>query len=193
MCGLVVVLGVPPMDALALAVEGAGARGPHQHGWATRAPSGWRMTTGSGRLPLPPTAGLPRAQVGHSRLATSTSRPGDRPSLGEAQPYTDGGQFLVAHNGTIAEPRHYRPDSLLLLAALIAGEPMLDVLARADRPGALIWADRSARLHAARVDGPHTAGHPLYVGEGDGWALLSSSPINGGRLLDAGTIWSEDP
>jgi len=205
MCGLVALAGEVPPEVRATAIIGAAARGPHSHGWATPAPGGWTVTRRPGRLTAQDAPAPGPIAIGHSRLATSTRRPGDAPDPDEGQPLVDAG-VAFAHNGTLTaecitdlgqDPAKVTIDS----------EAILRILARQDRPPgarfallqlacrapqALIWADADG-LYAGRVTGVRVAAHPLYAEVTRDYAAVSSAPLPAGRLLEADEahlIWS---
>ncbi len=185
MCGLALVLGDAPDEVVYAAARWAGQRGPHEHGIATWTPDGWDVHRASGPLTALPDSG---SVVAHSRLATCGASPGDAPEVAEAQPYTTG-RYLIAHNGTIPDHvvrRYIDPppdvDSMALLLALEAGVEPPAVLGETPAAAAVIWSD-GLGYYAYRQPGDRTQAHPLYVSAGDGWTVVTSGPIMGGRLL----------
>lgn len=200
MCGLVVLAGAVPAHIEASAILGAGARGPHSHGWAFRDhQDGWTVLRYPGRLVYgtrPDRLGIQvRAEsglyIGHSRLATSGARAGDVPPISESQPYVASGKYLIAHNGTIPDEISGRKpgevDSRMLLRGLETGVPPLKMLHRAGRPQALIWTVGSAVL-ALRIDGKDQEAHPLYLVQGKGWRAISSGLVSRGMLIPEGEV-----
>lgn len=194
MCGIVVLSGQVPPSVEAMAIAGAGARGPHQHGWAFQDGDGWTVLRYPGRLmreTWPGVIGHPRPgalYIGHSRLATSGARAGDAPPQTEAQPYVHEGRFLIAHNGTIPDNISGREpggvDTKVLLRELEMGEAPVGMLLKSARPQVVVWTVASAVL-ACRVNGTVPA-HPFYVARGPGWLAASSGMIPGGELLRTG-------
>lgn len=204
MCGLVALAGEVPPEVRATAIIGAAARGPHSHGWATYGHGGWSISRYTGRLTSAALPGDPIA-IGHSRLATSTRRPGDAPDPDEGQPLVSGGTVL-AHNGTLTaeciadlgqDPAKVTIDSEAILGVLARQDRLagarFDLLRLACRaPQAFIWADADG-LYAGRVTGVRVAAHPLYAEVTRDYAAVSSAPLPAGRLLaadEAHLIWS---
>ena len=184
MCGLVGYAG-PPLayhGRIDAAAAQAARRGPHSWGWAWWDGTGWRTARGSGPLPaLPDAATGAVAIVGHSRLATCGSTPGDTPPVRESQPFT-AGRYLVAHNGTVADPAALagRPvvvDSEAILAAM-ERLSIDDITARmGPAPSALIVATAD-RVVLVRKPGDSLAAHPLYLLESDGARYACSRPFH---------------
>lgn len=204
MCGLVALAGAVPQDLARAATEGAAARGPHSNGWATwRVKQGWRISHAAGRLDgWPAPSSLYPVAIGHSRLATSTARPGDAPDPAEGQPLSLGG-LTLAHNGTLQPSElatHHNSelyrgpvDSGRLLNYLALGRTPADLVGQLHAPQALIWARPHVGLYAMRLTGVRVSAHPLYAVDADTYAVVSSAPIPDGRLLDPDTphlIWS---
>lgn len=195
MCGIVVLSGAVPLPVTAMAIAGAGARGPHTHGWATSNDSdGWTVLRFPGRLvygtlPSLYATHIKDIYIGHSRLATSGSRAGDVPAVAESQPYVASGTYLVAHNGTIPDAISRRKrgevDTQALLRGLEAGSAPVAMLWRAGLPQAVVWAVE-ASVYASRINGKTFPAHPFYVARGKDWLAASSGPIPGGKLLPAG-------
>lgn len=190
MCGIVVLAGQVPPHTAAMAIAGAGARGPHTHGWACIDGDGWTVLRYPGRLiyetlPERYAQHLGHVFIGHSRLATSGGRAGDAPPLTESQPYVASGRYLVAHNGTIPWALPGEVDTKLLLRVLEAGAAPFPVLLRTERPQAAVWAVDTS-VWACRVDGAKQAAHPLYVARGKNWLAVSSGVIPSGKLMPAG-------
>jgi hypothetical protein len=195
MCGLVVLIGGVPATVRGAATRGAGARGPHSWGVAGWASSLGRWQTGyqSGRLVRVPVG--PEITVAHSRLATSTARPGDAPDPAEGQPLVDGA-LMVAHNGTLTpgeqKPWIAVPDSLSLLRGLKAGISPADRLGATRAPQAAVWSDGRS-LFAGRWDGGGVPAHPLWIdhglasdSDGEPWLAVSSGYFPGAVMLMAG-------
>lgn len=204
MCGLVALAGDVPADLARAATEGAAARGPHSNGWATwRERQGWRTSYAPGRLDAWPTpSSLYPVAIGHSRLATSTARPGDAPDPDEGQPLLLGG-LVLAHNGTLrpneleghrSREAYQGPvDSGRLLNYLALGRTPDELVGRLHAPQALLWARPHVGLYAMRLTGVRVPAHPLYAVDADTYAAVSSAPIPDGRLLDPDAphlIWS---
>lgn len=197
MCGIVVLAGHVPAPLVAQAIQGAGARGPHTHGWAFRDGDGWTVLRYPGRLVYETFPALLRTRalppgvlyIGHSRLATSGARAGDAPPLQESQPYVESGRYLIAHNGTIPDEVSGRKprdvDTKMLLRGLEAGVAPVGMLARAGRPQAAVWAVDEA-IFACRIDGEKLPAHPLYSVRGRGWLVVSSGLLPEGKLLKSG-------
>lgn len=201
MCGLMALCGPVPVDVTALAVAGAARRGPHSCGLAFCDGGPWTVVRDPGALDRwRPIARTGTVLVGHSRLATSTCRPGDKPDPAEGQPLVDG-RTTVAHNGTLDGPDIARAaalagvdgydgcvDSGVLAAVLAAGAPLGPVLGHTAAPQAALWSDGDD-LYAGRYDGADVAAHPLYglVGPGAEWLAVSSGPLPGGWLLTPNT------
>jgi hypothetical protein len=189
MCGLIVLRGNVPMVVRGAAVRGAGARGPHSWGAAAWRPSSqtWGRVVGAGRLMRVPVAG-DQMVVGHSRLATSTSSPGDAPDPAEGQPLVDG-PLMVAHNGTLSaaeqKPWMTVPDSLSLLEGLRAGISPAERLTATRAPQAALWSD-GRRLWAGRWDGGGVPAHPLWAIGWEDWLAVSSGYFPGAIMLASG-------
>lgn len=195
MCGLVAVRGVTELSLLGQAARAAARRGPHSYGWAWRtgAPGDdWQTSYGPGPLPEPPpqTGGC-MLVVGHSRLATCGSRPGDMPPVSEAQPFIDD-WLLVAHNGTVTDPdriagRHVDVDSQAILIALKAGQSVEEVFARiGDAPQAAIIANMTGFV-VVRMPGRKRPAHPLWELDVPTGVYISSQPFHPAcRLLPEG-------
>jgi len=197
MCGLVVLVGDVPAVVRGAATRGAGARGPHSWGvagWATSTCT-WRSGYWKGRLERVPVG--PGVVVAHSRLATSTHRPGDAPNPAEGQPFVDG-RLMVAHNGTLTATEQGDwptvPDSLSLMAGLRSGVGLGERLAATRAPQAAIWCDGFA-LWAGRWDGGGVPAHPLWIDrrrpghhglDVGGWLAVSSGYFPGATMLGAG-------
>lgn len=200
MCGIVVLAGKVPPHIEVIAISGAAARGPNTHGWAFRdEQEGWTVLRYPGRLiyqTYPRISGIRSISkgalyIGHSRLATVGSRPGDAPPLHEAQPYVSRGEFLVAHNGTVPDTvslrQKGRVDTEMLLAELEAGRDPSGMLGRAGSPQAAVWATGAA-VAACRMNGTDIPANPLYVLRGRGWVAVSSGELPAGKLLPAGKV-----
>lgn len=189
MCGLTAFIGEPPPELIGLACAGAAKRGPHSHGWATYAGE-WAVRYGAG--PITPAVVPGLSTIGHSRLATSGRQPGTVPDAADGQPLVLDGHVL-AHNGRVtnAELLDTFPasiDSGSLLAAMVAGELVQDLLAVASHgPHALIVGAPTGDLTVARHHGADDyPAHPLYLATGRGWSVVSSAPIPNSRLIPEG-------
>jgi len=181
-CGLVGARGPVPAADWRRALAGAAARGPHSYGWGRLQDDGtWAVQYGAGSLTgrPPPPAGT--VLIGHSRLATSTARPGDLPDPAEGQPLTSAdGASALAHNGAATNPAllahasRMPRDSSALLELLLGGlETLREHGALLDgAPHALILAHDGC-LAVWRRPGPRRDAHPLYLTRypQDGWLV----------------------
>jgi hypothetical protein len=191
MCGLVALCGPVPVSVAETAIAGARRRGPHQSGWAVLDPDFGQWQLEWSPEPLAATTLQGPIHVGHSRLATTSGRPGDAPPLHEAQPYCDAtAGVVIAHNGTCPKVHARHPGILVDTMALLVedgGVPALArLLANEDAPQAAIVADVDGRVWTIRTG---RVPHPLYRLDGDGWLAISSGPMAAGsRLVPAG-VW----
>jgi hypothetical protein len=121
-----------------------------------------------GRPPPPPGTIL----IGHSRLATSTSRPGDLPDPAEGQPLTSqDGCCAVAHNGAgtnaglLKRASRTPRDSSGLLELLVAGGPgaLLEQEELLDGAPHAVLLAYPGLIAAWRRPGPRRDAHPLYL------------------------------
>jgi len=172
MCGLIAWIGAVPSDIEEIA-RIAGGRGPHQHGYVTISDTMERRTA---RGPLTgPFAGS--FTIGHSRLATSGSRPGTLPDLDEAQPYVQNG-LALAHNGVIhlEENNQYLQtvDSKMLFEVDDPHEFLEFHHNEYAHNHALITADMETMVVSS-------FGHPLHIRETDEGLVVSSVPTDNGE------------
>jgi hypothetical protein len=195
MCGLVALVGPVPAPVAAAAVRGASRRGPHSHGWAAYeagSDAGWAVVRGRGPLRPPPALG--GRLVGHSRLATNGTAPGDVPPLDESMPFIERGH-LFAHNGVVYDGWWYGPVTVDSLAAMLRGLAasteggaalQAGLEEASDGPSAAVWGDPEGRLWAARYAGRALPPQPLYRASGAGWTAVSSGVLPNGRLVPEG-------
>lgn len=198
MCGLVCAVGSPQPEVVRALAARAAERGPHSYGWGFGRPTGagtsvpgweWRFDRGSGPLPAP-TRAMTEVVIGHSRLATTGSRPGDAPPSAEAQPVCIGG-WVVAHNGDVPDigaltDREVTIDTEAIALALDRGMPLDDVIsALAGTPQALVVSSGPVTW-AIRVPGKRRPAHPLWRVDIDGTVYLCSRPMRGGVELPEG-------
>ncbi|RZF02955.1 class II glutamine amidotransferase [Streptomyces albidoflavus] len=146
MCGLFAFTGTAPDPALlTAAAQGAAARGPHGHGWATQPDT--QLHHAHGPLDTSHVAALTAPRIiGHARLATR----GDYRDTAGLQPCRADGH-LVAHNGTIRNWTDLTPDA----------------------PSDSVALARTYASHRATGDGPATALRAaLDACDTPAWALL---------------------
>lgn len=194
MCGLVALVGDVPAAVARTAVIGAARRGPHSHGWAVDAGE-WKIGRDYGpMMPADYPAGT-AMRIGHCRLATCGSAPGDAPPLEESMPFAYAGAVL-AHNGTVTDPEAHcggRPcpvDSWAILYRAVDDGLEAAFDKASDGPHAALFA-MHGQLFGIRVAVPGTPAHPLHAVRTDRWAAISSGRLPGGRLLDVGVtrLW----
>ncbi len=180
MCGLIAWIGAVPSDVDEMA-RLAGGRGPHQHGYVTISDTIERSTA---RGPISgPFHGS--FTIGHSRLATSGSRPGTLPDLEEAQPYVKK-ELVIAHNGVIhlEDNSHYQDsvDSTMLFEVDDPHEFLEFHHNEYAHNHALITADFDTMVVSS-------FGHPLHIRETmEGLAVASVPTDNGEWEKVFGTI-----
>lgn len=192
MCGLIATIGVVPRALYVEGVTAAARRGPHSWGWAEHE-GDWKVERGKGRLS--PRKDPSLLAVGHSRLATSSSTPGDTPPAAEGQPLLRDG-WVFAHNGAsssnLCDGYPAPSDSHAIFAAILThgmnpdfARTFRDLLGGA--PHAMILAHPDRGLTAIRVDGDNVPAHPLYLQDATPGGIISSGrPSKHAILLPVG-------
>lgn len=200
MCGMIAVFRTPPARDIAFAARRAGDRGPHSHGIADLTAPDGTVTRGAQRLPetLPVSEGL---VIAHSRLATSTGRPGTLPDPAEGQPLQDyQSGWTLAHNGhsragrltALSEGR--RPGDthgLLTLLSQHGPAALADPELYGGSPQAILGA-REGEAFALRMNGRRAFAHPLYLTTYEGGAfIVGNAPVaSRSTLIPAGEVFS---